>query len=188
MKSFLIFIGLMVVASQASAGSTRILHDTCPYECCHLGAWEAEEPAALFSAPNGKSVGTIQKGEHVTALKGDLHVTPVRITVLRDHPAFTSHIPAFRKGDVITTGERAEACGITYRVNGKTPGTDACIGDSSDVEALVTACKTGGDCWGKVSGSIETSNIWWVKVKTENGNTGWVNSTHTQFSGRDSCS
>ncbi len=58
----------------------------CPFECCQYGQWTADATVNLVQKPQGsESIATIQKNEKVTALTGEVWVTPLKHEDTRGH-------------------------------------------------------------------------------------------------------
>jgi hypothetical protein len=154
----------------------QIVPNACPFECCQFGKWTALEEVKLLDKPgSAATVATISKGEKVTATTGEQHIVPLRIEVLRDHGRF-------KKGDVIHLFGHDAECGLAYSLNGVS-GTDDCLDDFLPQE--LTKC-AGDSCWGRLSGSVDDHDVWWVKIRTKAGKHGWTRET-TKFDGMDRC-
>jgi len=142
-----------------------IVKDRCPYDDCHFGDWTLEDEASLRDRPNGSTVvGQVSSGEKVIAVTGELHVKPIAVGIIFDHPPF-------KKGDLFflldSLGE-----GLTrYWFNGQ-------AGDGV-VSAEKYCIETSKDCWAEYVDSNFRKNEpkWWVKIKTKDGTEGWADET-----------
>lgn len=73
-----------------------IQQGVCPFEGCIYGPWRSTAVTRLYRTPNENApiAATIMAGESVTALRGEVHLIPLRGVVIRP-------LGPFRTGDVI---------------------------------------------------------------------------------------
>jgi hypothetical protein len=144
----------------------------CPFECCTYREWTVEKDTPIYSAIDGKKViATAKAHKNVTAVTGEVHVTPTKIVVQEKHGSYNP-------GDVIYLltyeGEN------NYKVWNK--GQISSNGEVGDL--FDNGSPKLGKSWGKPEGKPEST--WWVKVKTPDGKEGWTKETGN-FGNKDSC-
>jgi pentatricopeptide repeat protein len=62
-----------------------IARPACPFECCRFGNWSVLKDTELFAAPGSfKVLGRAVQGSRVTALTGEVHLTPQPVVVVSD--------------------------------------------------------------------------------------------------------
>lgn len=153
----------------------KIDRNACPFEGCQFGKWTVREPARIYSTwkTERKRLRTLKKGEPVTALTG-VHVTfePSQIRVTAPMPQYS-----LKPGDTIlgymNIGEGYFSAWFKgYWVDEF---------DGSGVDGL--GCNR--NCTAKLlkPGRWE----WWVKLKAQDGTTGWTNDVD-KFDGKDALS
>jgi len=127
-------------------------------------------------------VGQTRKGTTVTGITGVVIVTkPGQLEVLKDYRSPDSG-HSYKRGDAVWIyTERGEGY---FRVwhNGQSYDEEATFmyQDMGGWDACVAA----DTCWGKKISFPES--LWWVKVKTKKGATGWTKK-HENFGNIDAC-
>jgi len=150
----------------------KIDENACPFEGCLFGTWIANDQVQLYSTwkSDRKPLGTIAKGEAVTALTG-IYITfePSEIQVTAPMPDYS-----LKPGDTV----------FGYRSIGEGYFSAWFSGywveefDGSSTDGL--GCNR--NCTAKLlkPGRME----WWVKVKIKDGEVGWTKDGD-KFDGKD---
>lgn len=161
----------------------------CPGECCEYQDWTARERVELLDRPNGKKTGVIVgEGEHVDALTGDVHVTPLRVKVRRRYSPDPELV--LQRGEtfyVLTNlgenhykiwlrGEILEWSDLDFMWG----GDETCWMSTAGCDAEPVGGLRAFERW-EASGAV-----WWVKVQTKAGAIGWTREAE-HFDGFDRC-
>jgi hypothetical protein len=181
-----ILVGLLalsaVISAQAPEGKAMLQpplpyvdKGACPFEGCAYREWTALKDANLYDSWNTarKSVGTLHKGEKVTALGGVvITYRPGLIRLDRDYDAL------LKKGDTLLT--------YTYIGEGFAQvWTKGRFYDEFDIS--FTKWPDGSGCGNAHCAATYVDlglNEWWVELKRPKG-TAWVNMASAQFDGMD---
>ena len=173
---FIALLGLCATAfADGTAGKpprTIIDQNACPLMNCQFGKWKNIKRTDLVDKPGGTVIGSIQPGDVVTAITGEVHATPVKVNVLIDHDPF-------KMGDVFYLyyyeGVNAR---IWYKGN-TMDYSNAGICGTMEIQANCTTPSDQG--WAKVDTLRPVSRYpaWWVKVKTASGQIGWIRESYS---------
>jgi|WetSurMetagenome_2_1015567.scaffolds.fasta_scaffold416076_2 hypothetical protein len=144
-------------------------HGACPFECCTYRNWTTTAPIDLFDRPNGRKIGKIQSGRSVVGLTGDVISHPIRLRAVRRYDD-----AAIRKGDIFyALHYKGEGYWAVWH-NGKVRQAQFFGDEINDPRAQLGA-----------EGQKDHS-IWWVKIRTKAGLTGWAIS-YDNFANQDAC-
>ena len=169
--ALLLFIVPAVVKGQNfDTTNDFIAEGACPFECCTYRRWEVTKDTQLYKEKNQESdMLTIAKiGDSIQALTGDVHVRPLKLTVVKNHDIH-------QKNDVI------------WLLNYFGEGRYAAWKDGKHISVELPFSpyqKTKQLDWAVIEGSYKM--IWWVRIKTQNGLEGWTKEVGN-FSNQDSC-
>lgn len=150
----------------------KIDENACPFEGCQFGTWTATDQVQVFSTwkDGRKPVGTISKGDAVTAITG-VHVTfePSEIQVTAPITAY-----GLKPGDTVY--------GYMYKGEGVfSAWFNGYWVEEFDGSGIADAgCNRNCNAKQIKEGRVE----WWVKIKTKDGITGWTKDTD-KFEGKD---
>ena len=150
----------------------KIDEKACPFEGCQFGAWTASDHVQLFSTwkEDRKPVGTVSKGEAVTAITG-VHITfePSEIQVTAPIADY-----GLKPGDTIY--------GYMY----KGEGVFSAWFNGYWVEDFDGSGVADAGCSHKCNAKLlkEGRVEWWVEIKTKDGIVGWTKDTD-KFDGKD---
>jgi hypothetical protein len=163
-----VFLIPPVTANSASVlPPTRYIdRGACPFECCTYRNWKTEKPVTLVDRPEGKKkVATVTKGQTVRGVTGEVISMPVPMVATSD----LEGTPIKKGGRFYRLHYAGEGFwSIWYR--GKVYSTELDAGPAP------------------LNGSAPASDpsLWWVKVRTRGGVTGWT-LEQGQFSNQDAC-
>lgn len=159
----------LLLATAASADpipppSRVVVKDQCPGKFCSFGPWVIEEKRTLHSQPthDAPPVATLDAGDTVTVLTGEVHAIPGVFHVHRSHESYAPG-DRLRVLSYLGGGEwlievegtrRAEHLGFSPW--GGEPGRRC------EVESL---------CWGTLEEEFDWH--WWAQFKTRDGVIGW---------------
>ncbi len=173
-----ILLGAAVYAQDTRPNVPYVQRDICPFECCQYGQWTARSPLKVYKQEGDSSViaFTIKPGEQFTALRGNVHITKLGISIIR------KSFDQFIAGDkVYILSYRGEgAYDLWYK------GKEIDL-DLNKLEEL----------WTNSESLQEPKMTWWVLIETKHGKRGWLKliniseggfRTEEQIEGRDSCS
>jgi len=162
------FLALLALCSSAfgdTLGEVYVRTNTCPFEGCRFGEWPVTSHSIVYSEPTktSKQIGTLEAGQKVNVLTGNLYVTPGVAEIVgkpykttRDlDPKAVVYIL-----DSVGEGRRRVYQNGTFYITKIAASNKECE-DNDDVYR----------CWVKVL--KEPKVIWWVKVQVPDG-TGWV--------------
>jgi hypothetical protein len=131
----------------------------CPYDCCSYGEWRALRKILLVDEPGGKTiVATLNDGETVLALTGQVHTRPVHTKATKAAPDL-----GIKVGDhlyLLAFSDEGWRVWHEGRVIEKVP-----------------------PLW---EGLKVPQRTWWAQVKTPAGVTGWT-SAIDGFKGPNNC-
>lgn len=147
-----------------------IAEGACPFECCTYRRWEVTKDTQLYERKSQESakVVIVNIGDSIQALTGDVHVRPLKLTVVKNHK---THL----KGDVIWL--------LNYFGEGYYAAWKA--GEHISVELPFSPYQKSKSLdWAVLEGSYKMD--WWVKIKSANGLEGWTNEVGN-FTNQDSC-
>ena len=166
MRGIICLIGLLAFGYVAAKDDVFIDEGACPGEGCRYGeVWIATEPVDLQRTADASTeiVATIQAGQSVQTLTGQVHTVPGRFEVHRVHDEF---VP----GDEVLLYTYLGEGWFRLRHNGETKEVD--LNFSPWGGSGGTRCDNEARCWGSLQKELEFD--WWVKVRTKNGAEGWV--------------
>jgi hypothetical protein len=151
-------------APRATPPSPYVDQGACPFECCTYRDWTTRKSVTLLDKPNGKiKVGAIAAGVTVRGITGEVHSRPLRMRAAHAYEG-----SPINSGDTFyalhSVGEGYWAVWFknkVYSVN---------FYSGADDEAA----------------NLADDFVWWVKIRTRAGKTGWVLDTGL-FGNQDSC-
>jgi hypothetical protein len=160
-------LGVAVVVPSVANGQDRVFIErgACPGELCGYGVWRAvaDVPVRESRDVSGPIRDTIQAGELVCALTGEVHTIPGRFVVKREHgryaPGDTIVVYTPRsEGSFLVEfdGEQFEE-GLGFSPWGGSPGK---------------RCELGAHCWGELEEELQFE--WWIRVDNLSGVVGWI--------------
>src|ERR1041384_5912608 len=174
MKVTLMCVAVLLLPLRPADGQSRIPEPVidsavCPFECCRLGFWRAEERVVARVRPaSGAPVAfAISRGDTVRALHGDLRSAHPGKLVLRAplrNPTATFYPGA---GDTIVIAGYSGEGEYGWRWHGVTLGNNdfwQAVGDTSAAAQPRWIASPNG--------------TWWVEVFTRQGKSGWTNAGH----------
>jgi hypothetical protein len=122
----------------------------CPGEGCTYGKWKTTENIVVFKEPNSsKKTGTLLAGEIFTAISGNLYLTPIEQIVSESFEAYDSI------GSILLE-----------------PGRKYYI--LSDIGEGHTKVWVNGRIMISSDSPYNSSQKWWVNIRTEKGEIGWI--------------
>ncbi len=125
-------------------------HNFCPGEGCTYGEWKTSKALAIYEAPNSsKKLGEIAAGESFTAITGDVYVKPAKMIV----------------SELL---EVYDSIGSIILEPGRTYYTLTNIGEGHSKVWINGRIMISSDS------PFNSSEKWWVKIKTKNGKKGWI--------------
>ena len=148
-----------------------IARNACPFECCRFGDWTVLASTSLVANPGSERVvGTALKGSRVTALTGEVHLTPEPVGVLIDGP--------FPKGSIVFVLDNLGEGYANVYTNGKIVQAE---------ESYAEYCfRPSEACWGETILPSVPEAIWWIKIRLPNGVVGWSRQSN-HFGNKDAC-
>jgi len=148
-----------------------VAKNACPFECCRFGDWTVLASTNLVANPGSERVvGTALEGRRVTALTGEVHLTPEPVGVLIDRP--------FPKGSIVFVLDNLGEGYANVYTNGKIVQADA---------SYAKYCfRPSEACWGETILPSVPEAIWWIKIRLSNGVVGW-SSQSNHFGNNDAC-
>lgn len=157
-----------------------VAKNACPFECCTFREWTVKTSVDLLDKPNGNTIVTrLSPGQKVSGVTGEVHVKPRPAGVV--YPTTLGSL-SFEEGDIFFVLDfRGEA----YRIwaNGKV------LAESIDEPSRACAKPSKG-CWAQWiledSKAPEDQAIWWVKIRTKDGKSGWTKGSGS-FGNQDAC-
>ena len=164
-------LSLLLVATASSvayAAPPEFFIDigACPFEGCQYGKWMARQDITLYAEKDPKSqvVARIKRGEKVIAVTGDVHTIPGKFKAFFE----IGESPKIRiKANTVISVYTY--CGEGYyKVWHRGKMVPIGLSEMPDFGKWIRQPKS----------------IWWVKIKTNVGITGWTNTP--EFDGRDS--
>jgi hypothetical protein len=166
----LVFIPFWEPAQAEDAPPTPFVDQgACPFECCTYRGWTTTAPVDLFDKPNGRKTSQIPARTAVLGLTGEVISHPVRLRAHRDYEE-----TSIKKGDVFwAIHYEGEGLWAVWH-HGKRQSAQFFGDEINDP---------------KVSPGNEISkdhSVWWVKIKTKDGRTGWAIS-EGNFDNQDAC-
>jgi hypothetical protein len=162
------------LSSAPAPPANYVAKPACPFECCGFGAWSVNAATRLFDCPGrAQEVGRAAKGAKVEALTGEVHLKPEPILVRFAGPVATEGSIVYLLDNI---GEGFAHVWIAGKI------------EEVDVNGIHDQCAFASDtCWGEfIRPELRGTAVWWVRVKTRNGVTGWTRET-SHFDGKDRC-
>lgn len=167
MKPRYVLIGVLLSAAALAQEPTYIDKGACPGEGCRYGEqWVAAKTIHVFQVPQqaATTVATIEEGETVRTLTGEVHTVPGRFLVRR-------HQDGFAPGDEVLVYTYLGEGRFRVRHNGALKVVDLNFGPWGSSNG--TRCeKNEKRCWGTLQEDLRFD--WWVRVRTASGLEGWV--------------
>ena len=175
MKTYILLILLtfpITIFSKENSFDTEfyIAKAVCPFECCTYRDWYSKKEVSIYEYPsaNSKLIKNISKGTKVVAMTGEVQLNPAKFVFNK------KHWHGYKPNDVIwILNDRGE--GEYFAWDGKEIVGVVFFGPSYKMEP--NQCST--DKWKPIDCSGELieplNSTWWVKVKLENGLSGWTN-------------
>jgi len=172
-KSFLLFLVLIAPSSQSEnldAPNDYIDEGACPFECCIYREWSVKSDTQLFIEKdiNSEIVVVVKSGSKIKALTGDVHVTPLKITVNIDYEIH-------RAGETIWLLNYLGEGNYRALKNDELIVLELPFSPYGKMKLLE---------WANLEGKYHMD--WWVQFKTKNGKFGWTNQVKN-FSNKDGC-
>lgn len=190
-KSITIFsslaMGLLILVS--AQGNDEIFkpdrlyqdNQSCPFECCSLGNWQATGVSQLLAQPSksAQPVTKLKVGDSVKAVAGQTQVKPVLLQVLSKHGEFAP-------GDKIwLLNYLGEGEYYAWKDGNKVAVTLPFSPYQAMVKCDDPALGRELDVWACLTEDYQAD--WWVKVELEHNGSGWLLNP-VDFAGMDSCS
>lgn len=149
----------------------------CPFECCGYTQWIAEEGTLLRRAADSlaAAVHTLQEGEHVEAVTGEVRTVPAPFLV--------------RETILSTSGQRWSPADtiwvLTYIGEGY---FSVWQNDTVSLEFSPYGGGMGDRCQNCSHGELlqPYQQEWWIQIRRQNGDVGWTDQAE-RFSGKDGC-
>jgi hypothetical protein len=176
-KLALVTSGLLLLALVAAAEEVFVDRGACPGEGCRYGErWVASTPVPLRARPDSAapSVTTVQAGDSVHTLTGEVHTVPGRFVILRAHADFAP-------GDEILLYTYLGEGWFRIRHDGRLREAD--LGFSPWGGSPGKRCEKDPGCWGILESELRFD--WWVKLRTSEGVEGWTLATGSFDRGSD---
>jgi len=160
----------VVKGEELDVSSDHITEGACPFECCTYREWGVERDTQLYERKDNKSrkIVIIEAGNPVQALTGDVHVRPLKLSVIKDHK---SH----RAREIIwLLNYYGEGFYAAWK-NGEFISIELPFSPYQKRKPLE---------WANIEGTYNM--VWWVKLKAKNGMVGWTSQVKN-FTNQDSC-
>ncbi|MCK5235438.1 MAG: hypothetical protein KAR06_00520 [Deltaproteobacteria bacterium] len=145
--------------------------EACPGERCLFGTWDVRKDMKLFDTPNGNTViGSISKGEEVSAITGEMHLKPVPVVVVYPVTIGWSQKVQLKEGDVFFILDYVGEGLYNFWYKG--------LIDEDELYDIKDYCRFPRNrCWLEYvyPKSEMQDTVWWVKIKTKDGIEGWSN-------------
>jgi hypothetical protein len=162
------FLALLALCSSVfgdTLGEVYVRSDSCPFEGCRFGEWPVTHHSIVYSGPakTSKQIGTLEAGQKVNVLTGNLYITPGVAEIVGKPYKTTRDLDPKSVVfilDYVGEGRRRVYQNGTFYITKIAASNKECEGND-DVYR----------CWVKVLKEPKVS--WWVKVQVANG-TGWV--------------
>ncbi|MZR63910.1 hypothetical protein [Alcanivorax sp. DP30] len=180
MRRLVLLLSCLLAQASWSSGPPGEFVDegVCPFECCEYGRWTAVQSVTVFDQVEGKPVAKLHPDESVDALTGDVYISePGLVVVRRDYQSPES-------------GRRYQAGDRMYVYTSQGEGFFRVWVDQAWLSEEITflagwdSCEEDDSCWGEVV-RVPASR-WWINVRQDNGQQGWVQDTDV-FLGSDAC-
>ncbi|HEX7051711.1 MAG TPA: hypothetical protein VF188_16015 [Longimicrobiales bacterium] len=152
----------------------------CPFECCQYGPWWADRGAVIRSEPADTApvIGTVQPGDTVQALTGQVRTVPTPFVWKQDVEGSGGH--RYAAGDTLYV--------LTYLGEGffRVWHEGEVFVESLDFSPY--GGTSGKRCERCTHGELlhELRSEWWVQVRLRDGTVGWTDATDA-FLGKDAC-
>lgn len=161
-----------VLTAETDPPETLVDKGACPFECCTYRTWYVEKATELREKPeiNSKVLSSVKPGDRVEAITGEVHVTAGKFLVKRQ-------FSRFKPGDLILVYTYLGEGRFKVWFNGQYYEEDL---DFSPYSPIGKESRLG-------EFQNEPVSIWWVKIKTQDGQIGWSN-LPDHFSNKDACS
>lgn len=180
-----LLIALAALCALADMGFTQkappgffVEKGACPFECCAYGNWKAVRATKLYGRRDvhSKVVATIEEGNSVVALTGQVETRPGRFVVKKANGDF-------RPGDVLWIYTPVGEGSFKVWLNGRMTEANLSFGPY-DIVPASARCEETISCWGETEKKPDVT--WWIKIKDARGRIGWTNED-CNFTGSDSC-
>ncbi|MGH7567290.1 MAG: hypothetical protein ACREK2_10715, partial [Gemmatimonadota bacterium] len=157
------------------------IEGACPFECCTYGTWTTTATTTVYEQPDESAASfTVPAGAALEASSGYVLLTRIGVAVAQDtvrvfDESGQSRLMAAGEtllvlDDVGEGYRRVWHAGAIYQTDAAS-GVD--VGPGAPAAELV----------------VEPERQWWVRVRTEDGRTGWLWMDRTpQMEGADACS
>ncbi len=162
---------LRQLAANERPSEHYVAKHACPFECCRFGDWTVLATTNLVANPGSERfVGTALKGSRVTALTGEVHLTPEPVGVLINGP--------FPKSSIVFVLDNLGEGYANVYTNGRIVQAEANYAKYCFQPSEV--------CWGETILPSVPKAIWWIKIRLSNGIVGW-SSQSNHFGNNDAC-
>ena len=151
-----------------------VAKDACPFECCSFRQWGVLEATDLYDGPAGSViVGSVGAGSTVRAVTGEVHLRPLPIAVVHDHPPFSA-------GQIVFQLDYLGEGFANYWLNGEI--------HSNDLWADEICIRPGKNCRAEYLDPPGRRHqpVWWILIETPQGLRGWTDRSE-HFDNRDAC-
>ena len=157
----------------------------CPFECCRFGDWTVLKATDVVAQPgSARVVGTAEKGTHVVAVTGEVHLRPEPVVVLK-------RSDALNRSDAFRNGELPEGS-IAFILDPEGEGIGHVYTRGRIVSVFLGYAdycfRVSESCWGETlfPAKDRPPQVWWVKIQLANGIAGWTDKPE-HFGGKDGC-
>lgn len=167
-------VRLAALGPEVRPSDNYVAKGACPFECCRFREWEVLETTPLYDAPFGSTVvGSVTHGIQVQGVTGQVHLRPVPVAIVHDHPPFV-------QGEIIFVLDYLGEGYFNYWRDGEIAVDDLWINEQ--------CLRPSADCWAEYLQPSEsrTEPQWWVLIETHDGVRGWTNQTE-RFGNKDAC-
>ena len=161
-------VGLTVGLCCAAVFGQEVFVDegACPGEGCQYGEiWTAREAVVLRerASPEAAVVATVEPGERVRTITGEVHTEAGRFEVQREHGDF-------RPGDEVLVFTYLGEGWFRLQHEGEIKEAD--LGFSPWGGSAGRRCNSSERCWGSLHEELRFD--WWVLVRADSGSEGWI--------------